>query len=267
MIHIVFNEADVNTLQQAIAEDESLAGDIFQVKDDYAVGPVHNLYTEHGRENRRAWWEQVLQGTALAESTQTVDDDAMLKELQVLMQQNPDQEIWIWVAQNKHDVSGYYFILPYFKEYAGRVNILFLNNLPFINEKGAIFYPQWLHEILPSEFRKAKKLARSITTSEWELEPDEWDKIAAENRDVRLLEGGKKLLLQDADFYDSNLLKHIPAEFQKLSKTFQQYYAKEKETTGDAFLLWRLKTLAALQQIEMQGDTTNLKTVEVKRVQ
>ena len=45
------------------------------------------------------------------------------------------------------------------KNYQSRVFILYLNNLPFINDKGPIFYPEWLHVIPPKEFLIANKLA------------------------------------------------------------------------------------------------------------
>jgi hypothetical protein len=39
MTHIVFNEADMPVLKQCIETDETLAGDILLVRDDYAAGP------------------------------------------------------------------------------------------------------------------------------------------------------------------------------------------------------------------------------------
>jgi hypothetical protein len=48
MIHIVFNEADIKVLQQAIELDETLQGEIIQIKDDFAVGPLENIYETEG---------------------------------------------------------------------------------------------------------------------------------------------------------------------------------------------------------------------------
>ena len=62
MTHIVFNEADAKVLQQAIDLDESLRGDIVQIKDDYSVGPLSNIYVGEGIENRKQWWRDVLAG-------------------------------------------------------------------------------------------------------------------------------------------------------------------------------------------------------------
>ena len=54
---------------------------------------------------------------------------------------NPEETAWIWAAQNQHDVSGYYWLMSQLKEFQGRIFILYLHNLPFINEKGHLFYP------------------------------------------------------------------------------------------------------------------------------
>lgn len=267
MIHIVFNEADINVLKEAIALDESLAGEVIQIKDDYAVGPLENVYVGEGIENRKQWWAQVLAGgdyDGKADSGE-VDDYKTIAALVGTMRREEEEIIWIWAAQNKHDVSGYYWLLNYMKEFQGRVFILYLNNLPFINEKGNIFYPNWLHEIPAKEFLKAKKLAREITLSEFEVDPDEWTKLCNENKGVRILEGGKKLVQEDYDFYDAELKKYITADWQKASKIINQFLNKSKHTTGDAYLLWRLKVMIAQDMFDVQGKVANMKDFEIKQ--
>ncbi len=266
MIHIVFNEADVTVLQKAIELDENLQGEVVQIKDDYAVGPLQNCYVGDGIDNRRQWWHDVLAGGDLDGKVDTgeVDDYKTAAELVGTMRRNEEEVIWIWAAQNKHDVCGYYWLLHYMKEFQGRVLILYLNNLPFINEKGGVFYPNWLHEIPAKEFLKAKKLAREITLSEFEVDPDEWQKICTENKGVRLLEGGKKLISQDYDFYDAELKKVVTADWQKASKIIHHYLAKSKHTTGDMYLLWRLKTMITDGLFDVQGKQGNMKDFELK---
>ncbi|MBO9635694.1 MAG: DUF1835 domain-containing protein, partial [Chitinophagaceae bacterium] len=195
MIHIVFNEPDVAVLQKAIELEESMQGEVVLIKDDYAVGPIADIYIGEGIEARKQWWKEVLAGGDYDGKVENeeVNDYKTVAELVGTMRRNPDEIIWIWAAQNKHDVCGYYWLLNYMAEFQGRVFILYLNNLPFINEKGLIFYPEWLSVIPPKEFLKARKLARPITLSEFEVDPDEWKKLMQENKGVRILEGGKKL--------------------------------------------------------------------------
>lgn len=266
MIHIVFNEADVKVLQQAIEMDESLQGEIVQIKDDYAVGPLNNIYIGEGIDERRQWWRDVLAGGDYdgKADANDVDDYKTAAELVGTMRRNEEEVIWVWAAQNKHDVCGYYWLLNYMKEFQGRVFILYLNNLPFINEKGNIFYPNWISEIPAKEFLKAKKLAREITLSEFEVDPDEWTRICNENKGVRLLEGGKKLSQVDYNFYDTELKKMVTPDWQKASKIIHHFLSKAKHTTGDMYLLWRLKTMIAADMFDVQGKVANMKDFEIK---
>lgn len=266
MIHIVFNEADVKVLQDAIAMEESMAGDVVQIKDDYAVGPLQNMYVGEGMQARREWWQQVLSGGDMdgkADDEENTDLKT-IAEIVGTLRRNEEELIWIWAAQNKHDVSGYYWLLHYLKEFQGRIFILYLNNLPFFNDKGQIFYPNWLHEIPAKEFLKARKLAREITLSEFEVDPDEWTKLCNEGKGVRILEGGKKLVQHDYDFYDAELKKYITADWQKASKIIHNFLAKAKHTTGDMYLLWRLKTLMAQDMFDVQGKPGSMKEFELK---
>lgn len=266
MIHIVFNAADVDVLKQAIALDETLAGEVKQVKDDYAVGPLTNIYTPEGIEARKNWWRDVLAGgdyDGKADAGE-VDDNELVAGLVEQLASNQDEIIWIWAAQNKHDVSGYYWLMSQLKDFQGRIFILYLNNLPFINEKGNIFYPEWLHVIPPKEFIKAKRLARPVTLSEFEVDPDEWTKICNEDRGVRLLEGGKKLVQKDYDFYDAELKTFITTDWQKASRLIHQFLSKAKNTTGDAYLLWRLKGMIAAGALDTQGEAKKMKDFEIK---
>ena len=269
MIHIVFSEADCPVLQKAIEldQDKTIDGSIALIRDDYAVGPLTDIYTEEGMTARKEWWREVLAGgdyDGLVDSGK-VNDSQTISELIEKLQNDPEETVWIWAAQNNHDVCGYYWLMSQLKDYQGRIFILYLNNLPFFNEKGAIFYPERLGTIPPKEFLKAKKLARPVTPSEFEVDPDEWSKLCSLGKGVRILEGGKKLASFDEDFYDEDLKKMIGPDWQKGSRIITQYLNKAKHTTGDAYLLWRLKRLAADGAYEMQGELKNMKDFELKK--
>lgn len=266
MIHIVFQEEDVATLKKAISLDKTLQGDVIQIKDDFAVGPLLNIYTDEGIEERKLWWRKVLAGgdyEGLVDKGE-IDDKNTLAGLLEKLNGNTEETVWIWAAQNQHDIAGYYWLISQLKGFEGRIYILHLHNLPFINEKGHIFYPHNIFEIQPREFIKAKKLARPVTLSEFEIDPDEWTKLCDENRGVRTLEGGKKLLQHDYDYYDAALLKLITGDWQKANKLIHTFYSKNSITTGDAYLLWRLKLMISEGKIDAQGEIKNMKDFEVK---
>ena len=268
MIHIVFNEPDVEVISKAIELDETLSGQILLVRDDYAVGPLNNIYSEEGIAERKDWWRMVLKGT---DAEQTVDggkvnDELVVTRLQEDLIADANEVVWIWAAQNKHDVCGYYWLISQLAEFQSRIFILYLNNLPFINEKGNIFYPEWLSQIPPREFIKAKKLARPVTTSEFEIDRDEWQKICDAASFVRLLEGGKKIVGTVVSYYDNELDNFITAEFQKASKIIHSFQSrKSKESTGDMFLLWRLKELIGADKYDVLGELKGSRDFEIKK--
>lgn len=256
MIHIVFQHADIETLQKAIELDAALEGQIIHIKDDFAVGPIADIYETEGYQARRDWWNKVLGNSPYTEQLDIVNDKLTVHQLQEKLKDETEQA-WIWMAPNQHDVCGYYWLINQLKDFESRVYILSLNNLPFINEKGSIFYPANLSEIPPKEFIKAKKLARPVTISEFELDSDEWKKLCSENGMVRTLDGGKKILSKDVSFYDDKIIAAITKEVQKLNKIFQVLFTKMKVHTGDAFLAWRMKELINDGKIEMTGDWNN----------
>ena len=268
MIHIVFNTADVEVLKKVFLLDESIIGSIIEIKDDYAVGPISNIFKEEGKNSRKNWWRMVLESGDLDGFVDNgiVDDAKQIEIIHQQLQEDPNQVVWIWAAQNKHDVSGYFWLMSQLAVYQSRIFILYLNNLPFFNEKGSIFYPNWLHVIPPKEFIKAKKLARPITLSEFETDPDEWKRLMDEDKMVRLLEGGKKLTQYDENFYDKDLFKFISKDWQKANKVIQQFLQKNTHTTGDAYLLWRIKSLINAEKIEAKGLLKGMKDFEVRLI-
>lgn len=258
MIHIVFNQADIDILKKAIELDENLRGDVVQIKDDFAAGPLAALDETEGWQARKEWWKGLLEATPYdtADGLAMVDDRLAVHQLKRSLEENTQEEIWLWMGQNGHDVCGYYWLIGQLKEYQGRVFVLYMNNLPFLNEKGQIFYPSFLHQIQPKEFLKARKLCRKVTLSEFEMDTDEWKRLCAENTVVRILEGGKKIVSRGADFYDKDILLGLSNDFQKGSKAMASILARMKIQTGDVLLLARMKKLAEEGVIEITGDTT-----------
>jgi hypothetical protein len=267
MLHIVFNEADIEVLKKAQTLDDSLRGEVIIIRDDYAVGPIENLFETEGYQQRRDWWKSLIEVSPYdAEQLMHMVDDRMtVHNLKKALDENPKEEVWIWMGQNQHDVCGYYWLITQLSDYQGRIFVLYLNNLPFINEKGQIFYPTWLHEIQPKEFLKAKKLCRKVTLSEFEVDPDEWKKLSAENHYVRILEGGKKIAGKEVGFYDKDIMAGLTNDWQKGNKAIFNILGKMKVKTGDVFLLWRMIELVREEKLEINGNTAKgWKDFEVK---
>jgi hypothetical protein len=267
MIHIVFQFNDIEALKKAFELDPAFQGDVIQIEDEWGVGPIAGIYTQEGIEARKQWWREILAGgdyDGLVDAAGRVDDNEKVAALKQRLMADDKEIVWIWAAQNKHDVSGYYWLMSQLKEFQGRIFILYLNNLPFINEKGLIFYPDNLFQIPAKEFLKARKLARPITLSEFEVDPDEWTRLCQEDKGVRILEGGKKLTQYPYTYFDEELRKFITGDWIKVSKLIGQFLGKARQTTGDAYMLWRIKQLVAAGELDAQGELKGMRDFEIK---
>lgn len=266
MIHIVFNELDIAALQQVFELDETLNGDIVHIKDDYAVGRLSITNDIEGQQFRYAWWQPLIDLSPYTILENDVEDFKSLNELKEKLD-NKEQEIaWIWMGQNQHDVCGYYWAIAQLMPYAGRIHIIYLNNLPFINEKGQLFYPSYISQIRPTEILKAKKLVRPVSLYELELDPEEWKKLCDENAMVRSLEGGKKIVSRDETFFDSDILTNLPAEWQPASRFMSSLLGKMKIKTGDVFLMWRISELVLQGKIAITGQVNkDWKSFDIKK--
>ncbi|MCX6298265.1 MAG: DUF1835 domain-containing protein [Bacteroidetes bacterium] len=107
MIHIVFEQANVDALNKAIELDESLQGTVIEIKDDYAVGPIAEIFETEGYQARRDWWKTLLEFSPYQDQMNLVDDKLTVHQLLRTLEENTDEEVWIWMAQNAHDVCGY----------------------------------------------------------------------------------------------------------------------------------------------------------------
>ena len=118
---------------------------------------------------------------------------------------------------------------------------------------------------MPREAVKAQKLARAVTLSEFEVDPDEWKRLAEENATVRILEGGKKIVSKEENFYDQDLVRNITGEWQKVWRIVSNTLHRMKIKTGDVFLYWRLRNLVGEGKLAINGDISKgWKDVELK---
>lgn len=266
ILHIVFGQSSEANLKAAFELDPQLAGEILCFEDDLAVGPLFILDTPEGRTARREWWNNMLDIPPIvpAEGEEVPAPEDPVRSLKGRLREEEELEVWIWAGQNACDVSGYFWLISQLDRFSGRIHLVYLNNLPFLNEKNGVFYPTHLSQILPKEFIKAKKLAREVSLAEFELDGDEWHRLMNENAGIRLLEGGKKLRGEPAGFFDKDLLQATTKEFQKANKVIVQVTGKFKYPVMDQFLSWRIKELIKEGKIESKGELKTMRDFEVK---
>jgi len=260
--HIVVGDEAAKPLQEAVLAEPSMEGAVIALRDILHVGPLQKKEGQTFSQLRSEWWQEVAPGDKAAIE---VNDTESILEVSAQMHREPDTKAWFWMAPAPADVTAYYWLVKYLSKYPGRFYIVNLANLPFLNETGKVYYPKNIAEILPKELIKARKLARPVTPSEVELDGDEWIRLVGSGHGNRTHEGGKKLTSRGDDHYDTQLLGFCTASYQKASKIINQAMSKTMIPTGDIYLTWRLRQMAANGQVQLKGDAAKpFKDWEIK---
>src|SRR5215208_6113809 len=99
MIHIVFQHYDVDVIKKAMQLDESLQGEVFEIKDEWGVGPLKDLDEDEGRIVREEWWRDLLKGSPYNEKlVGSFDDMETVGSVKAQLDADPALEAWIWMG-------------------------------------------------------------------------------------------------------------------------------------------------------------------------
>jgi hypothetical protein len=262
MIHIIAGDEAAKNLEAAFLLDENLRGDVLILKDMLGIGPIE-LDAEMNHDDVRTECWKIMSPNQIDHTSQDLHNVLQLIEKAVA----EEEPVCFWMAPCVTDVCAYFWLLPYFKKYADMLHTINIIGLPFLNEKGQLFYPKNFSEVVPTEFLKTKRLLKKVTVAEYEVEGDEWTKLQTESTWVRVYEGGKKIVSKELTYYDSLLSTSLTTEFQKGTKVVNEAMKKCTQTLTSVFLEWRLRELVTSQAVAINGDVEKgLKDFEVKKV-
>lgn len=259
MIHIISGIQAAKNLESAFELDENLSGELIILKDTLGIGDIQSTPEINHDEIRTAFWKMMN-----PTMTEEIDDEKIvLKIIDKALQE--EEPICFWLAPNVNDVCAYYWLLQLFKPYPSLLHTINIIGLPFLNEKGQLFYPNNFSQVPPKEFIKTKRLLKEITPSEYELEIDEWKKMQTENSWVRIYEGGKKIISKRNHYYDHVLESAVTEESQKSSKIINETMKKITQNLSPLFIEYRFRQMLQEGKFTYSGNLDGLlKDIEVK---
>lgn len=249
--HIIVGDEAAKPLSEAILTGAGEEETVIVLKDILHVGPLMKEEGQKFSEMRSAFWQEVV---PQSKDPIVVDDLERLLQVSNEMYKSETPKVWFWMAPSPADTTAYYWLLFYLRKHRERFFVVNVGGLPFLDPNGKLFYPKNISEIPAKELLKARRLARVVTPSEMEIDTDEWEKIKNENAAIRTYEGGKKIAHREASYYDQQLISFCSQQFQKASKIIRQAMSKFSMPTGDLYLGWRLRQLAASSVLTSQGD-------------
>ncbi len=261
MIHILVGHEAAKNLEAAFELDENLRGEILVLRDTLGIGEILST-PEISHDNiRTELWK-----TIVPDFNEAVEDEMNIRALVEKALEN-EEPVCFWLSPCVSDVCAYYWLLGYFKPYPDLLHTINIIGLPFLNEKGQLFYPNNFSQVPPKEFIKTKRLLKEVTVSEYELEADEWKRLQEENKWVRIYEGGKKILSKEATHFDTYIKNAVGDEMQKATRVINEVMKKLPQTVSHLFIEYRLRQLLLQGEFTVSGNAEGpLKEIEIRKI-
>ena len=251
MIHILVGHEAAKNLEEAFALDENLKGEIVVLKDTLGVGPIHPNEDEKFIGIRTSFWKEL--DATFPEEDQVLDENTI--KLLAVRAQREEEPLCFWMSPCVTDVCAYFWLLTHLKQFPGMFHTINIIGLPFLNEKGQLFYPTNFSQIPAKD-----------TPAEYEVEGDEWARLQQENAWVRTYEGGKKIASKDVAYFDTLIKNSLSSEFQKANKVVNETMKKITQSVSHLFIEWRIKELIKANSIIINGEMgKSFKDFEIKK--
>ncbi len=258
MIHILVGHDAAKNLEAAFALDENLRGEIVVLRDTLGIGEILTSPELPHDELRTACWQTIVPGFA-----ERLNEEETVKQL-IEKARTDEEPVCFWLSPCVSDVCAYYWLLNYFKPFPDLLHTINIIGLPFLNEKGQLFYPVNFSQVPPKEFTKTKRLLKEVTPAEYELEGEEWRRLQGENAWVRTYEGGKKIVSRDIQYFDSLIKSSLGNETLKANKVVNDTLKKMTQTVSHMFIEYRLRQLITQGIFIAKGNPEGaLKDVEL----
>lgn len=254
-IHILTEAAAEDVIEEALKEqNDTDTPELLVLQDDLRIGPLQSEGSSFPDTRYRFH-------CSLSENdiSNVLPDLDRLMTISTRLSNNEDSRLCFWMAANAKDVCAYYWLLHYLKKHSGKLSVINIAGLPFLNENNQLFYPLSIAEIPAKEIRKTLKLQRQITPSEWETDAFEWKQLREQNSGIRILANGKKIEGRPIDYFDEALLRHCSQQAKKQSSIIQQTLQEIRFQVPGPFLQFRLAELAGSGKVLLEPNKVSLK--------
>lgn len=260
--HVCFGHSARGTLRETLlsaGRDEP----VLNFWGQYVAGPLRDC----NNRGRSAWLAEYYFGVGKKDKLQIehAADERLFREALA----NCEGEIIAWIS--RRCAIEYCDFLEFLSAVPDKKNLLIVD-LSEARAKSGILHLSvgscW-PEILAEQFGSERQLSNQEREQSLSL----WDRLASENADLRMLEGGN-LISISLDRFDNELLKKVPGEWTIAARIVGNAIGwidySDRHVQGYCDLFWfnRLRTLANCQMVEWDGlEGENMRAVRVRRIQ
>lgn len=264
-IHIVFGASAAGGLKMALPKDEK----VILFSDLFSIGPVQQLHTEKGLEQRKKWL--FLHINLDEESTHTYIEDFQqsVADIKNIPEHIP---IYIWTANNAHEQTAARFVLHILKEKKNDIRIINISTA--FQKLWPNIIPVHTGELGKDELKtiyKTYKIDQPLTERLRNKYAEEWGKLAETTEVLRIWEDDQIISVPES-YFDAFIIEkarylhneQTKLDFMKSARLIGEVLGNSDQYVGDAFFEYRVRQLILQGIFEIEGVPKAMRFYSVK---
>lgn len=272
-VHIVFDSSSSGTLKVALRDVLAVEGEkVIAISDTFSVGPIWQLHTEEGLQNRKEW---LFYHINLDE--EYMDDyTERFTKVRAQIDAIPDDiPINIWYGDNGHEQTGVRLALYLLKEKSNPIIMINATKeySTVFSEKRTDGYPLKVAEIIPEKLAAIyqETSTKEITLVQRREFEEEWLTLSESDKKLRLWQNGHIHSVSE-DYLDNFIIQSMEKlnkerknnDFIKSARLIGEVIGHSLQVVGDGFIEYRVRELIVNGIFDIKGVPKAMRFYEVK---
>lgn len=260
-IHIVFGDSAAGILKCFFSENENkYKGEVICFREDYSIGPLYDIETEVGLENRIKWIEKIIKQLYLDDYF--VDIETLYKTTyEGIKNIDSDLKIVIWYGESASELVGLSYLVSVLKNKSiYKINV---SRFEMNDYSGNKYKPRSLGECNLNQLESLILTMEEIESEELNKISKCWENLKISKENLRILEGNT-IVGVDEDYYDNDILSNCSFNYKKTARVIGDTMGKSKQFIGDTYINYRVRKLIEMNRLEYRGNLKNMREFDIK---
>ncbi|MFS0557307.1 DUF1835 domain-containing protein [Brevibacillus sp. 179-C9.3 HS] len=271
--HICFGLSTYGTLRAVFRKQNLLQTDtVICIQDDFSVGPLNQLSSSSGMNDRIEWIQSFLMKTEQISVDDLITEKAYLLRNLSFPSQIPDgSTVVLWYGQNASDIIGLGFVASMLQGKslsfetidvtAFSVDIHYKvkdtgnNEVVYALKSAGALPPELVMDAYQVKKAMPAPLVQSMIL--------EWEKWSQSESSLRVYKNGEVIAVSE-DYYDAALLEHTSKKFQKAARVIGTVMGESDQCIGDTYLIYRVHELIKQDLLQYQGELMPLRRLDIR---
>lgn len=260
-MHIVFGDSAAGLLKYYFHKNKNeFKGEIINLRNDYSIGPIHEIETDAGFRKRKEWFKKMLKEVWAYEYYEEFEEE-FINTYESVKNIESDSKIVIWYGKNASDEIGIRYLSSLLEDRElYQVNI----SESYVKSYGGNSYkPRAFGECDPEEINHLILTMKKIEMEKCKDLINQWEIIKNSKENLRILQDNK-IVGVDENYYDNEILSNCSFNFKKAPRIIGATMGKAQQLVSDSYIDYRVRRLIESGIVEYRGKLETMRDFEIR---